>query len=352
MSEREESMSRGLILILLLLGCSGNAARAPNTDPFDAGTEKVDAGSPVTADDGERRWREALCEPFLRCGWFEDLEYCLQISAVDSQVQHIVELFQAAKAGEVTFDGEQVASCFAALGRRPCEDVLPTEPFNGIPECSDLFHGTRLHQESCASFWSCEKGQRCSGNCGGECVALKGRCVLDADCDPGLRCEKGRCAPPRQLPPPKYGDSVCQNAPLTTACGPNRKCLDRLCFDTRSEGAPCAVVDTCPPGQTCRPPREESDCGRYDTHLVCDPDQGRCVRGPEIGPCVGGRFCDPQTSWCDASNSPPECHRFKAVGDACRTSEECGLLRTNVYCDAAPGAMGVCVERPALVCGD
>jgi len=80
---------------------------------------------------------------------------------------------------------------------------------------------------------------------------LGGSCTLNPECEPGLRCDNGACAPGFQGGHACTGDDCAANL----FCDTTRL----MCFSRKPLGAPCASLDEC----------ASQACGDVDGAQVC-----------------------------------------------------------------------------------
>jgi hypothetical protein len=283
----------------------------------------------------------ALCEYYVRCGVFGELDTCTAFFPPPDDRS----LFAAVEAGKVRYDDAAAVRCRDEMAARSCD---ATTREGRVPlVCNEVFVGRVAT----------------GGKCGFDLECTSGLCLLPG-CPPGACCP-GTCEPGERNPigTPCQSDLQCE---LESFCGPDRTCiallaaggrcksdgqcayglgcvgktelmdgtcarlplLDEPCPDNRCAeiGARCDENETCVPvglvGAQCD---TDAECSRF---LECGP-AGSCIDTPGAGEdctrqCAGETFC--------ARDTTNTCTPLQEDGAFCEVAEQC--------------AGGLCLEGP------
>lgn len=253
-------------------------------------------------------------------------------------LQAYAQVEQAAAAGAITIDGEKAAACVASIASATpsCERPRGTLPL-GL--CDAWFYGLEPLGARC-SFPICASG---AGYClEGTCVERPGDGDLCSgyECQPGLLCIEGGCAPPRLAG---------EGCALDDACTPPLRCVEGSCTALGEIGAGCNDTTACAHGLRCiddacaaaAPPpcQDDESCGHQAACAnvpVCLPRVG------EGAPCDGAEACDEGLYCSDVS----VCALLPGVGQDCANGVLCapglGCTTDNGVCITAPGEGQAC----------
>lgn len=322
----------------------------------------------VTADNGARLARQALCEWMARCG--QPSGACEE-AAGGSTFGTTEALFASVQAGRAAMDPQAASACLQAIRSQSCAERPPQ--LDSLQACQAAFAGRVEPGAGCIASLACRAGHTCvqaedegGEACTGVCRALaEGACVRGADCGTGEVCDRGVCSAERA---PGGAGEPCGSF---DACLPGLACREQVtgagvafrCHKPPAQGEACSVGQACADASlvcvpneagsaaTCRTSRGEGEacelpfeCGGVASALVCV--SGSCVRRPSSGDCVkagGLGLCDPASAYCDESASSSVCRPFRVAGEACTSARQCGPDSACVH-----GGDGVarCVELP------
>jgi hypothetical protein len=168
--------------------------------------------------------------------------------------------------------------------------INPIQAFSATPSCSACL-SENLEWPNCTS---CQDGDFDNNNlkCGEE----------KKPCDPGYRCEKGRC------------NRTCLTG--FTACGTG-------CFDTSTDTQHCGGCDACPPLRTCRNSSCVCNAGltlcsgncidtKNDDNMNC----GGCGTPCNNGRCIKGN-CTPCEFYEEYNSATGKCQCINEVDGEC-----------------------------------
>ena len=289
---------------------------------------------------------QALCDFEVRCGLFADQTSCLMFGQthVDGGFQQLLD------SGKATFDGNAAQACLDATANLPCDQtqmavrvepsacqhvVVGTVATGGACEqnaecassaCSISSCGSACCAGTCEAAQApagsgepcvtrpCDVGLACSQT-SGTCVALGGSgagCTLDTDCDYGLGCPAGLCAPlPAVGDPCPAGECADIGATCNAAM---------MCVMVGLPGAPCQI---------------DQDCSPYAT---CDVAMGKCAVLPTLGEtcqtqCSDGSYCNIP----DGGSGVGTCTAPGSDGAACTRDNQCASENcSDIGCAPAP----------------
>ena len=284
-------------------------------------------------------------------------------------------LKNAEENGWIKIDMVQAEQCFAVISQmEPC-NPLDVQLLD-IPECANVFKGTKLlrdecnQDEECKNGWCNMRGNVCPGSCvdykqpdqscnssldkcviGYECRssycsksstgAVNDPCVSNSDCTTFLFCYV------------KEGDSFgtclkrkseglgCTNA---NECVVGLSCVDNLCTRSRisdTVGDPCGVqAEADADGNDV-----VLECNRF-SKLECGPAHV-CQRMPAASNLQCSESCDTDLGlYCDSASH--SCQWPKSAVSQCTSNEQCASL----YCAALPGTedqgIMICQEPQCL----
>jgi hypothetical protein len=305
---------------IVLFGCGGGSddgAKATSTEAlcrahFTAVCERLEACSPTFAIlDGDR-------------------EACVTRRAAECAAAYLGPGSNESAA--------ELEACFGALAPATCDAVmaLVLENFALPAECAKL-RGQGAAKAPCAGGDQCASAtciqaapfsaddQPC-GQCGAG-RAAGDRCATSRDCDRGLACAQGKCAP--------YGGDgdACDD---TRPCHASLRCAAGACAPRVAVGGPCAA------------PPAPSDCG-FD--LVCNAKTAKCEAPIATGGTDGARCGVTATGSseacahgfvCEVGDMASRCTALAQEGDAC-TEHPCALPLRCIR--------GTCSLQRAATCG-
>lgn len=277
-------------------------------------------------------------------------------------------------AGNITYHGDLVADCVAAIQAIGCELSDPLEV------CEDMFEGLVADGGACERNEECGEASYCAitTSCPGTCqarVATGAACTSSSACQSGLSCDSGTCRAPAGPGAACNGTTgvACSNLGLVCVgddgatpgectrwsevlmgaegelcdalnedyCDDGLSCaFDGLdgttprfrCVTRVAAGAACTIAlpDICPPDQFC----SGLDFMMGDTEGTCAPlptAGDPCTPAlpfPRCAPglvCTGGNMCEP----------------LGRVGATCASDATCA----SSYCEG-----GRCVDGEPLAC--
>lgn len=228
--------------------------------------------------------------------------------------------------GRLTFDSSEAERCVAdyAAAVSGCADPFDT-PFS--PACARMFQD------------SAPVGGRCAAlNTGASCGALSGVCLEDRTCAPlpsegqpcllgrcanDLFCNAGVCGSERGTPERAEGEACS----LNQECQAGLACTDGLCAPAPAIGAACT---------------ESPQCGRDATCLLSSARI--CAPLAELDePCFSGE-CAPGLA-CEIVNDLPICRPEVPQGEPCTPFQTCeaGSVCNAGTCAPLPGRDEVCL---------
>jgi hypothetical protein len=247
--------------------------------------------------------------------------------------------------------------------------------------------------EQCPSGSVCYVSESATNQCGATCVPAQQQCNTDTDCSASDVCDMANhtCAP--AAPPPGAsgqpcgqdnlcesglaclmegdGGTVCGTLSATAGgpCSVDGLCggtdlycnANNVCAATPGNGQPCngscssglicvpstnLQSGTCLMGATIgQPCSSQFQCGGLYSLYVCNLASGTCINRPVTGPCPNDAFiysCDWRTTFCDPTQSPPQCEPFLSTGSSCTNDGACGPLGGGTQCSGLGADAGTC----------
>ena len=166
-----------------------------------------------------------------------------------------------------------------------------------------------------------------------DCGSTSCDCSENSECEDGYVCADGRCRPEEE---------TCQ---FDTDCGPNRTCIDGLCFAECGGGLTCTAGFTCVDG-ACLP--DMMPPGECATNEECTSGEicvdSSCVPGcTEDANCPSGYYCSAMVCIVDTRPKP-----FCTSSTQCLMGRSCieGVCRTpcdtDVECQMVSGTVPYC----------
>jgi hypothetical protein len=271
----------------------------------------------------------AVCDYDVRCGLFADQASCLAYGLVSVDAGFLMLL----DSGKATFDGNAAQACLDWISNRSC-DQTQMDARVEIAACSQFVVGTVAMNGACEQNAECVSGACatadcqqacCTGTCvaaegpagsgdpcvtrscdsslacsmAGVCVPLGGSgagCMLSSDCDFGLGCPAGECAPL-----PAIGDPC----PTGECADIGAVCDDAsMCVMVGLPGAPCTTNDDCSKYAECN-----------GTTCVAQPTLGQPC---DVG-CSDGSYCNIP----DGGSGVGTCDALGSDGDPCTRDAQC-----------------------------
>lgn len=223
-------------------------------------------------------------------------EDCVQRETVAIEQGEFSGLQAAIDAKRVSYHGDKVDGCIAALTGKGCEIFGKRLP----AACSDVFQGTVADggtctlNEECVGDSVCVNDTVCPGKCGPK-VAAGGKCDADDDCQDGLACSDASYT---CVKIPGAGESCggggadCGAGLICVGADPNAKtCATFASVFAAKEGDGCdlAAGKLCQTGLSCEA-----------TDLTTQPPTETCVKPVSSGAackaaapdeCPAGEYC-------------------------------------------------------------
>jgi hypothetical protein len=278
------------------------------------------AEPPIALDDFGSARLDATCHHLVACGQLSSIDDCHQFyplldGAANASFRAALDM------GKVTYDGNSARRCVDAIAGQTCE--VTGDSLRQPDACWAAIRGTVPADGACAFDAECISQACivspcdqacCTGTCGGDRARGSGKtddaCSVDDECQIGLYCASGTCAPLLAA-----GD----------VCASSGSCAD---------GLACRDVCTVLPGLG-----EICDGACRDIGAFCS--LGKCVKlalvGDLCGPdneCSGYYVCD-ATSHCSLPPGIP-------VGAMCQVGDRCGPGAICVPEDG--GIIGLCKQ--------
>jgi hypothetical protein len=298
----------------------------------------------------------ARCERFVRCGLFTDQDACEGYFRIVVDVNRQPSM----DAGLVHYDGEAAQRCYSALAAVTCDGTARDAR---VPpaDCAKIFVGTIGDGDACENDLECKSGrchldtaacsstECCSGACGSstlaeagdacidsrDCVpdtycgtddvchtllAVGAQCIVDADCEYGLRCSGSPAAICTQA---GMLGNACPCADIGTVCDTSGTCV---AVGLPGSSAACT---------------SDADCSLY---AFCDVDMHVCVAYPtKLGTSCDSHGCAGD-SYCDTTANPAVCAQPLADMSPCTFSSDCA----SDYCYEGP-VFDECEELPVCM---
>ena len=356
------------------------------------GDSKSSEGGGISTGDFFERYLDTLCTAATKCnsGFVnaENLSFCPKTilnSAKPFEGFHKGEsvifkhkydmLKNAEEMGWLSLNKEQAESCFAVIAQmEPC-NPLDVQLLD-IPECANVFKGTKQIRETCNQDEECKNGWcNMRGNvCPGSCVDYKQAdqsCNSSLDkCIIGYECRSSGCS---KSSTGVVNDPCVSNSDCTTFlfCYVKEGDSFGVCLKRKGEGLACTGADECVVGLSCvnnlctrsrvsdtiGAPcgvQEEKDedgneivleCNRF-SKLECGP-ANVCQKMPTASNLQCSEFCDTDLGlYCDSSSHT--CQWPKSAVTQCTGNEQCASL----YCAAVHGTedqgVMICQEPQCL----
>jgi hypothetical protein len=314
-----------------------------------------DGSNYVLATEIKAAYKEANCTFLTNCGQFPDKASCLASSVSSSASLELdPNIVAAIGAGRVYYNGSNVATCFAALGGRSCDETSESARVTPIA-CRDILTGTVHGGEACTIDEECISQQCSAGSTGDSCIMgscigdvapvfsqaqLAENCSSNSGCVSGLYCDQitSTCA---MLKPQGSSCTIasecayglgCVGTAGARTCGAlpavGQSCdVDGVC---RDEGTYCKYdsvtgLSTCAQvglaSATCT---SSNQCSQY---YPCNFSTSQCTKGPALGESCGSAPCFDAGTYCD--NTTAMCVGLKSNGAMCNSDTEC----TSDFCD-------------------
>ncbi len=304
-----------------------------------------DDGGPISADEFDQTFADAVCTFYVNCGLLEDRAQCAQVELDGRTSEASVA---GVEMGSVIYDADAAATCLSRLSSCERASVFGLTSAAGAA-CSNVFRGTVPAGGACTNRVQCASGS-CNLACDPQ-TCCEGTCVGDTPTfvyvKLGEACGSGRVCT----------DSQCDDATKTcvelkavgSACNEGFECEGQLCTNNVcaqpvATGGACTSDDECasfsdicssatkkcaPMGLTGDACVDDGDCSPV---YACGSGK-TCELGPGLGdPCVSDcidhSYCDPATSTCMAP---------KPDGASCTDESECeGTCTVDGLCATYP----------------
>ncbi|MBR6422052.1 hypothetical protein IKS86_05020 [bacterium] len=356
------------------------------------GDSKSNEGGGMSTSDFFERYLDTLCNAATKCnsGFVnaENLSFCPKTilnSAKPFEGFHKGEsvifkhkydmLKNAEEMGWLSLNTEQAESCFAVIAQmEPC-NPLDVQLLD-IPECANVFKGTKQVREACNQDEECKNGwcNMRGGICPGSCVDYKQpdqSCNSSLDkCVIGYECRSSGCS---KSSSGVVNDPCVDNSDCTTFlfCYVKEGDSFGVCLKRKGEGLACSTADECVVGLSCvnnlctrsrvsdtvgapcgvQDEKDEDgneivlECNRF-SKLECSL-ANVCQKMPTSSNLQCAEFCDTDLGLvCDSYSHT--CQWPKSAVSPCTSNEQCASL----YCAAVPGTedqeIMICQEPQCL----
>ena len=291
--------------------------------------------------------------------------------------KHKYEMLKnAEEMGWLSIDMLQAESCFDVIAKmEPC-NPLDVQLLD-IPECANVFKGTKLMRDECNQDEECKNGwcNMRGGVCPGSCVDYKQpdqTCNSSLDkCITGYECRSSGC-------------SKSSTGDVADPCKSNSDCMTFLfcyyvkegdslgsCLKRKGEGQACTIADECVVGLSCVDNlctrsrisdtvgspcgvQEEKDEDGNDIILECNRFSklecgaaNVCQKMSADSNLQCSEYCDSDRGlYCDSSSHT--CQWPKSAGLACTKNEQCASFYCAVVSDVEGSEVRVCQEPQCL----
>ncbi|HEY1814517.1 MAG TPA: hypothetical protein VGG74_19325 [Kofleriaceae bacterium] len=284
----------------------------------DAPTLQADNTPPVAASDFQAELESALCQLWVNCGVYEDLDACEVANPATVSWEAAQRLADLAD-GRMQYEGSRAADCINRVASASCSDTSLSSTAGALglllADC-DLFvlgtipdGGACNHGEECGANSAClpDPAGPSSGQClAGTCTHVDNRicgtgnppCPNDEVCLAGGVCGgTGKAGDACNLDDDCGKGLVC--AGTVDAYGPTGS---GMCVAATATGGPC-IEGECALGETCIT-TSLTDLNEPITQCVANVDRGQPCSSPgeiiSIGACKDDSVCDVETHTCIA----------------------------------------------------
>ncbi len=299
----------------------------------------------------------ALCDVVSTClGDYYTLllsgQDCVTLNQRQIEQGDVSVVQSAIDAGTVTYHGDKVAACIAAIEAKGCDLFSSRLP----SECGAVFEGTVAEGGDCTINEECAGDNICQfsgGACPGKCsarAAAGAACAADDDCQDGLTCQSQVCTAPAKegaacggTAPDCLTGLYCAGADPTN--GKPGACTKLSTVFNAAQGQPCDASKSqlCQVGSAC----EVGLSGTTVTYTCVPPvAAGAACKLAFPTECPGGQYCNiPQST-------PPvldgTCAALPGDGQDCTSTKACAAY---TVCDSTTNKC-VALQNDGSSCTD